>query len=157
MLSDPLFLLIVHSLLRWLVVASLACSIYRAWRGLVTRSVFSKLDNSVRHWTATLGHMQLIVGVLLYVQSPVVRYFWRHVPGSLHQRDTVFFGVIHGTCMLAAVAVLTIGSALAKRRPTDREKFRTMLTWFLAALIIILIFIPWPFSPLAARPYSRSF
>jgi len=37
----------------------------------------------------------------------------------------------------------------------DKEKFKIMLLWYGIALIIILIAIPWPFSPLANRPYLR--
>jgi len=58
--------------------------------------------------------------------------------------------------MLTAIVIITIGSALAKRKKTDKEKFKTMLVWFSAALLIIFIAIPWPFSPLANRPYIRT-
>jgi drug/metabolite transporter (DMT)-like permease len=57
--------------------------------------------------------------------------------------------------MLTAIVLLTIGSALTKRKKDDRDKFKTMLTWFGIALIIILIAVPWPFSPFAQRPYLR--
>lgn len=69
--------------------------------------------------------------------------------------EFTFFGMIHSLLMLVAIIVITFGSALAKRKTTDREKFKTMLYWFSIALIIILIAIPWPFSPLANRPYFR--
>jgi hypothetical protein len=32
-----------------------------------------------------------------------------------------------------------------------------MAIWFLLGLIVILIAVPWPFSPLANRPYIRHF
>jgi hypothetical protein len=57
--------------------------------------------------------------------------------------------------MFAAVTVLTIGSAMAKRQNNQQQKFRTMLVWFIFALVIIFIAIPWPFSPLAKRPLIR--
>jgi hypothetical protein len=69
--------------------------------------------------------------------------------------DTAFFGILHLLFMLTAIVLITIGSAKAKRMPTDEEKFKTMLTWYSIGLIIILIAIPWPFSPLASRPYFR--
>jgi hypothetical protein len=30
-----------------------------------------------------------------------------------------------------------------------------MALWFTAALLLILVAIPWPFSPFAQRPYLR--
>jgi drug/metabolite transporter (DMT)-like permease len=82
-------------------------------------------------------------------------------PGSEYRRDQVlsydftFFSLIHIALMFAAIIVLTVGSAMAKRQGSDRQKFRTMLMWFIFALVIILIAIPWPFSPLAKRPLIR--
>jgi hypothetical protein len=144
-----------HNTMRWLVLASLLYAIYRAYKGYVSKSAFSKIDNAVRHWTATIAHIQLMIGIVFYFQSPVIKYFMSDFKEAVKDFNTVFFGLIHGSLMLIAVTVLTIGSAKAKRIKTDREKFKTMLVWFLIALIIIFIAIPWPFSPLAKRPYFR--
>ena len=70
--------------------------------------------------------------------------------------DALFFGLLHLILMLIAIVLITLVSALAKRRLTDREKFRTMLVWFTIALLMIFIAIRWPFSPLANRPYFSS-
>lgn len=148
-------LIFYHSIVRWLVLASLLYAIYRAYKGYKSHAVFSKSDNAVRHWTATIAHIQLVIGILLYAQSPVVKYFWQHTKEAAQNIDTAFFGLIHIFMMLTAIVVITIGSALSKRRQTDSAKFKTMLTWFGLALFIIFIAIPWPFSPLAARPYFR--
>lgn len=144
-----------HSLFRWLVLVSLLYALFRAYRGYFFNRAFSKTDNLVRHWTATIAHIQLMIGIVFYTQSPVIRYFWNHFSTAIHEPDTVFFGLIHIALMLTAIVLITIGSALAKRRATDKARFRTMLTWFTCALVLILIAIPWPFSPLAARPYFR--
>ena len=145
-----------HSLLRWLVLAALLYSLCRAWRGYAGRRHFARADNATRHWTATIAHMQLLVGMALYFKSPAIGYFRQHFREGVRSLSGAFFGLIHPLLMLAAIVVLTIGSALAKRRAADRDKFRTMLLWYAAALLIIFVSIPWPFSPLAARPLFRS-
>lgn len=144
-----------HSFFRWLVLASLLLAIYRAGRGLVKRSAFARYDNLTRHWTATVAHIQLIIGITLYSQSPLIKYFWANKHEALKHLDATFFALIHMILMMTAIAVITIGSALAKRRLSHEAKFKTMLTWFVIALLIIFIAIPWPFSPLANRPYWR--
>lgn len=146
-----------HSIVRWLVLISLLWSIFRAYRGMASNLVFSKRDNSIRHWTATIGHIQLLIGILLFTQSPHVQYFWKYTSVAVHNPESLFFGLIHIVLMLAAIVVLTVGSALSKRRLSDRGKFKTMLIWFAIALLLILIAIPWPFSPVAQRPYFRPF
>lgn len=148
-------LIFLHSLTRWFVVISLVYAIYRAYSGFKFQKTFSKADNSIRHWTATIAHVQLIIGILVYTQSPTISYFWKHTKTALHNWDVTFYSLIHALLMLLAIVVLTIGSAKAKRMQTDREKFRTMLIWFLVAFILIFIAIPWPFSPLSNRPYFR--
>lgn len=150
-------LLFLHSLFRWLVLVFLVYSIYRAFIGYTRNKPFSKTDNAFRHWTATVAHIQLMIGIILYTQSPVVKYFWANTKTALQNLDLTFYGLIHIVLMLTAIVVLTIGSALAKRKPTDKEKFKTMLVWFSIVLIIIFIAIPWSFSPLSSRPNFRTF
>ncbi|MCB0649569.1 MAG: hypothetical protein KDC49_23030 [Saprospiraceae bacterium] len=149
------FLTFYHSIFRWLVLLSLIYSIYRACKGYLSQSSFSRTDNAIRHWTATIAHLQLVIGMVLYTQSPIVKYFWHNFNEAVENLDSLFFGLLHIVLMLLAIVILTIGSSLAKRQPTDQEKFKTMLVWFSISLLIILIAIPWPFSPIANRPYFR--
>jgi len=144
-----------HSIMRWLVLASIVYGIYRAYRGYSSNGIFSPTDNAVRHWTATIVHIQLIIGFILYIQSPITKHFWKNINEAVKSLDLIFFGLLHLILMLTAIIVVTIGSALSKRKKDDKEKFKTMLVWFSVALIIIFIAIPWPFSPFATRPYFR--
>ena len=150
-------LLALHSLTRWLVLAGLIFAIYRGYRGWLLNKPFLRLDNSTRHITATVAHVQLILGVWLYFISPIVNYFLHNFSTAMHERAIRFFGMEHITMMLIGITVITIGSAKAKRKATDKEKFKTMAIWFTIALLIILSSIPWSFSPLISRPSFRPF
>jgi len=147
-------LLPLHSLFRWLVLLSLLFAIYRAWRGYRGRKLFTRADNSIRHWTATIAHIQLMLGFVLYFKSP---FTGAPLKVMLQNMELSFFSIIHICLMIIAIVILTIGSGLSKRRIADEEKFRTMLVWFSIALLIILVAIPWPFSPFSHRPYFRPF
>jgi hypothetical protein len=151
------FLLPFHSLFRWLVLLMLCYSIVRAYRGYHAKRAFSKTDNALRHWTATVAHIQLVIGFILYFKSPVIQFFFSNMKTALHHTETLFFGLIHFLLMLSAIVIITIGSALAKRKEPDHEKFKTMLLWFVVALFIIFVAIPWPFSPFANRAYFKPF
>ena len=148
-------LIFLHSLVRWLVVISLVYAIYRAYVGFKGQKRFSKTDNSIRHWTATIAHVQLIIGILVYTQSPSIKYFWKHTKEALQNWDVTFYSLIHAVMMLLVIVVLTIGSAKSKRMEKDSDKFRTMLLWFFIAFLLIFMAVPWPFSPLSNRPYLR--
>jgi len=148
-------LLALHSLVRWLVLSGLLLSIVCAYRGWILKKAFSRSDNALRHWTATIAHIQLVIGLLLYFISPVVHYFVQHYKNAVHQSQIRFFGMEHSSMMLLAIIIMTIGSARAKRQKEDNGKFKTIAIWFTIALLIILFSIPWPFSPFASRPYFR--
>lgn len=145
----------LHSILRWLVLVSLCYAIIRAARGRISKRPFTRSDNAVRHWTATIAHIQLLAGMLVYLKSPLTKWFRQAPRSAIHNSEASFFSLIHATAMLTAIVLITIGSAKAKRRPLDSDKFRTQQRWFIAALVLILVVIPWPFSPLAQRPLIR--
>jgi small-conductance mechanosensitive channel len=149
-------LLPLHSLIRWLVLSSLIYAIFTALMGYIKGWQFTKSHDSIRHWTATIAHVQLIIGILIYTKSVAVKAFFSG-PLDSSRLESVFFGVIHISSMLVAIVFITVGSAKAKRKAESKQKFQTMLIWFSIALLIILLAIPWPFSPLAHRPYLRNF
>ena len=150
------FILFLHSLGRWLVLISLITAILIAFTGWRLKWRFTVPINILRHGTATIAHIQLLLGMFLYFQSPVVRYAIPNDPRHV-VNEHIYFRYLHITLMFIAVIVTTIGSAKAKRAPEHRVKFRIMSLWFLAGLLILLIAIPWPFSPLASRPLLRSY
>jgi hypothetical protein len=146
-------LLQLHSVFRWLVLISLIYSIIISARGYLNKTEFIPFHNSMRHYTATICHIQLMLGILLYIQSPQIKYYFS--PEGQTAGEPFFFSILHLVLMLAAIVVITIGSAKAKRQTDSNQKYITMLLWFSAGLFLILIAIPWPFSPLANRPYIR--
>lgn len=148
-------LLSLHSLVRWLVLASLVFAILRAFLGWRGKRAFTKFDDSVRHWTATIAHVQLTLGIWLYGISPIIAYFWSNFKTAVKIRDVRFFGMEHSLMMFVAVVLITIGSIKAKRQNDDNQKFSTMAIWFGIALLIILSSVPWLFSPLVSRPLWR--
>lgn len=150
-------LIALHSTVRWLVLASLVYAMIGGYRGWYGAKKFSRFDDTVRHSTATIAHVQFLLGVTLYIISPLVKYFLHNFSKAVHERQLRFFGMEHITVMLLAIVVITIGSAKAKRKAADKEKFKTMAIWFTIGLLLILSSIPWPFSPLVHRPWFRPF
>ncbi|MBO9199352.1 MULTISPECIES: hypothetical protein [Niastella] len=150
-------LLTLHSLVRWLVLISLLIAIVRAYSGWFKKKPFLKSDNTSRMVAVTTAHLQLVLGLWLYVISPTVRYFMNNFKMAVHQREIRFFGMEHITMMVLAIVLLTIGSAKTKKQTTDQQRFKTMAIWFTIALAVIFFSIPWHFSPFTSRPYFRWF
>ncbi|MDJ1505810.1 hypothetical protein [Xanthocytophaga agilis] len=147
----------MHSSVRWLVLTSLLYAIYRAYSGWFSGKPFSKFDHTIRLVTSTISHIQLGVGLCLYFVSPIIDYYLHNYKDAVKDEQMRFFEMEHGSMMLLAIVIITIGSVQVKNTIKDNEKFRTMAIWFTMGLLVILISISWPFSPLASRPYFRTF
>lgn len=150
-------LLTLHSYVRWFVLGSLIISIAIAFFGLIQAKKFSVSHDRLRHITATIAHIQFSFGIVLYLISPIVKYFVQNFKDAIHLREIRFFGMEHSLMMFIAVCIISVGSAKTKRKSADHEKFKTMTIWFTIGLLIILSSIPWPFTGLVSRPYFRSF
>lgn len=152
----PLFLPL-HSLIRWFVLIFLLFSIFRGFRGIIKNQVFSTFDNNIRIITVKVVQLQFCIGIVLYFLSPISRYFLRDFNSAIHLREIRFFGLEHITMMVLAVAIITIGSDRINKASSDQHKYKIMAIWFGIGLLLILVSIPWSFSPFTSRPNFRSF
>ncbi|MBL7817909.1 MAG: hypothetical protein JNL70_23065, partial [Saprospiraceae bacterium] len=116
---------------------------------------FTPFDHTLRLTTATIAHIQLILGLCLYGTSPITQYFLAHFKEAIHDRPIRFFGMEHASVMILAIVLITLGSIKTKRQTDDTARFKTMTIWFAVALFAILTSIPWAFSPLVSRPHFR--
>ena len=147
-------LLPIHSIVRWLLLLMMLISLYVAYNGVRHKLAFTPLANKIRHWTATIAHVQLMLGMVLYFYSPVVQHPMPPSDTALMSQHA-FFKYLHLVLMMSAIVVLTIGSEKAKRTSLAFDQYKTILIWYTAALILILVAIPWPFSPFVSRPLFR--
>ncbi len=150
-------LLATHSALRWIFLGFLLFTLVSALRGYLQNTPYRKSDAVSRKVTVGLAHLQLLFGFGLYFISPVVRTFRDNHYSALGDMDVMFFGILHMAAMLLVTIAMTVGSALTGRKATDTAKFKTVLMFFGISFLVILVFIPWPFSPLASRPWFRGF
>ncbi|PKA15626.1 hypothetical protein CH363_13195 [Leptospira haakeii] len=151
------YLLIIHSHVRWVVLVVILISISLSLLGFLRRRSFGKIDDLFRILVISLSHLQLVIGFTLYFYSPIVRSFFANKAESILVPEARFFGSTHISLMIASVILLTLGSAIAKRKTENQEKFKSLLFWFITSLLLIFIAIPWPFSPFVERPYFRGF
>jgi hypothetical protein len=148
-------LILTHSIVRYLVLIFLTFAICWAYMGYFFNKKYTETDRILAGMTSGISHIQLLLGFAVYMQSPLAQGFWANK--SSQWSDNLFFGVVHFALMSIAIIIITIGAALAKKEMDDKKRFKIIFQYFILALIIILIAIPWPFSPLAQRPFIREF
>jgi hypothetical protein len=148
------FALLLHSWLRWAVLALLVIVVWRAWQGRRGLGPWTAVDERFHAVLVGVMDLQFMLGLWLYAASPFTRAFLTELGGSMSNRLLRFFGLEHVTMMLAAVALVHVGRARSKDVPDPRLRHRRVFAWTLAALLFVLSSIPWPFFPIA-RPLFR--
>lgn len=130
-----------HSGLRWVVLILLLWSVFAAFQGRRSGASFTESDRKRGLFTMLSAHIQLLLGLLLYFMSPYVKFGGDVMKDSLLR----FYTVEHISLMVIAIVLITLGYTKAKGATDNRAKFQAHFLYFLIALLLILVSIPWPF------------
>lgn len=128
-----------HSGLRYLVLFFLLAAIFTAWQSWSKKEAYPQGKMPLLGLIFT--HIQLLLGLALYFISPKVQ----HVSGVMKDTMLRFYTVEHISLMLIAIVLITMGYSKAKRKAPAAEGHKTLFTYYLIGLILILVSIPWPF------------
>ncbi len=136
----------LHSVGRWIVLLLLLFAIVNSL--LAGRRPFIKSDNRLGLLLTIFADTMLLIGIYLYFVGP-----WGYKQfaafssfGEMMKNPTArFFAVEHQVGMLLAIILIHIGKAQARKPIGDRAKHRRTVIFYLIALLIILVSIPWPF------------
>ncbi|HEX5000905.1 MAG TPA: cytochrome B [Bacteroidia bacterium] len=143
-------LLHTHSLLRWVFLILLITVIVKAWGGMKSKRAFTGGDKKLVLMTVITAHVQLLIGIMLYMSSPIVKTALNDMGAAMKDGLLRFWAVEHISAMVLAIILITIGHASAKRAVTDAAKFKKLFIFFVIGLVIILATIPWPFQQMHA-------
>ena len=138
-------LLHVHSLLRYVLLILLLVSIVKSFSGWFGKKQFTNGTQKLNLFTLIFAHTQLLLGFAVYFISPVVQFSNL----SNATKEVRFFTIEHITMMILSIALITVGYSLSKKGKTDEAKYKRAAIFFLLALIVIFIAIPWPWSAVA--------
>jgi NADH:ubiquinone oxidoreductase subunit 2 (subunit N) len=126
-----------HSGLRWLVLVFLILAVANAF----TAKTFEKKHKMINLFALITVHLQLAIGLVQYFLSDKVQF----IDGWMKNPLLRFYGMEHLVGMLLAIILITIGYSKAKRKENPADKFKAIRIFYTLGLIIILLFIPWPF------------
>ncbi len=148
-------LLTAHSALRWLLLAALLVVIVQAVSGWRGGGAVEKKHRGLAAAAVGLADLQLLLGLGLFFGPTDWLSRLLQDPGLVMRTSALrFFAVEHWFGMVAALVILHVTSIRSKRAADDKLAWRRLALGFIAALIVILVSIPWPFVP-AARPLFR--
>lgn len=136
--------LALHSWTRWLVLIFGLIAVFRAFAGRQGRP-WTGADNGMGAAFVGSMHLQLLLGLILYFAlSPYgVKAFETQGGAVMKDAGSRFFAVEHLVGMILAVVAAQVGRSLSKKASDPILKHKKAFTWFLIALLIVLVMIPW--------------
>jgi len=145
-------LITLHSFLRWVLLILLLACIIKSLQGMMSKKAFSPSDNKINLFLFISAHTQLLVGIILYFVSPIVK-MGMSMPDAMKNPEVRFFMMEHSVMMIIAIVLITMGRILSKKATTDASKFKKLFWFNFIALIVIFAAIPWPTFGMVHRPW----
>jgi hypothetical protein len=138
--------LTLHSLVRWAIVIVGIVAIVRAFMGWRGGKPWAQLDDRLGLAFTSIMDLNLLLGLLLYfVLSPITTGALRDMGAAMGNSALRYFAVEHILIMIIAVVVAHIGRSRSKKAATDTGKHKQAAIFFTAAMVLVLLAIPWPF------------
>jgi hypothetical protein len=147
-------LLHLHNLLRWIILILLLLSIYKSYVGSTSKKPFDPADKKIWLFTLIASHLTLLLGLYQWLFGRYGLFSYVKPEGISMMKDPYlrFFQMEHPVSMILAVLLITLGYGTAKKSMDDQSKYKKALRYFILALVLILVAVPWPFRGLVARP-----
>ncbi len=135
----------LHSFLAYILLAALVVSILYLLVQFVKKKSFTEKSRKVALVGFIATHLQLLVGLVLYIISPVgLSNFSGEAMGDSLSR---LYVLEHPLTMLIGIILITVGYIKAKKPGDDARRFRTVIIFYGLGLILILSRIPWQVWP----------
>jgi hypothetical protein len=139
-------LLMLHSLLRWLVLITVAVAGLVALRGYLAKAPIIVWERSLSIIAMVVCHVQLLFGLILYAMRMKSYVTVSNRGGQTSLSDSIvrYWKYEHSAMMILVIALVTIGRVLSKRAKTEPGKQLRVAIFYLLALALMLYAIPWP-------------
>ena len=125
-----------HSGLRWVLLILLVTTIFSVMGKRNGKVPFTAQDKKLSLFTLIAAHLQALLGLTSYFFSTKVEFSANTMTNPTFR----FFTMEHTLMMLIAIILITLGYGKAKKGNANG-----VFWYYLIALVIILVAIPWPF------------
>lgn len=130
-----------HSLLRYFILIALVVVIVNSLIGMMNKKPFGFWDNKFSLYLLIFTHMQLVVGIILYIMNLSQNRLVQFNSSTMKNAGLRYWAVEHLVGMLVAVVLITMARVSAKRLSDDTAKHKRHFIFNLIALAIIVITI----------------
>ncbi len=135
----------IHSYWAYVTLLLVVLATLNALKGLFAKSEFSQNDFRVSLFALIVTHIQIILGVFLFIYSPNAMGAIKNSGMGAIMKDSLlrFSTIEHPLMMIIAVVLITIGYSKHKKKENSNGKFKVIAIFYTIALLLILSRIPW--------------
>ena len=147
-------LLDLHNVLRWVIFIVLLASIITAYNGWRGKKPFTPGAKKIWLFTLIFSHVNFLVGLyqMLWGRFGILVVDLPEGESVMKNKFFRFFWVEHPVFMIISIVLITIGYGMAKKPVPDETKYKKAFWFFVIALLMILVAMPWPFREIIGRP-----
>ncbi len=129
----------IHSTLAYAVLAVLVIAVVNAFLGLSAKRNFTPKDRSLSLVALIFSHIQLVVGLVLWFDSPLGKEAMSQMSNSAMRLTAMEHPLVN----IIAIALITIGWSKHKKEISSNGKFKKIGIFYALGLILFLSRIPW--------------
>lgn len=135
----------IHSYWAYLTLLIIVLATFNSILGYFSKKDFNPRDLRVTLFAMIVSHIQIILGLFLYIYSPNALIAIKSNGMGEVMKDSIlrFSSIEHPLIMIIAVVLITIGYSKHKKKENDSAKFKTLSIFYTLALLLILSRIPW--------------
>ena len=138
------YVLGLHNIVRWVVLAVGIWAVILVWRGWLGRRQWTSAEARATRAFVGVLDLQFLVGLVLFaVFSPLTRQAFGNIGAAMRDAPVRYFLLEHPVIMIAAIAAAHMGSVQVRGATNDAERFQRASIWFGLALAAIAGFVPW--------------
>ncbi len=138
-----LVVLFAHSIVRWVVLGCAAWAVLSARSGMRSGRAWTRRARVPGIVLAAAADVQLLLGLSLWlflsphaITQGVRSHYWTYA---------------HPLLGIAVVILVHVGSVRVRRMLDDGARWRTAARFYLAALVLAVVAVPWPLAGMGRR------
>lgn len=135
--------LLIHSSVRWIILAILLTALIKSLAGWMKKLPFSGVDRVLQIALTSWVDMEVLVGLFLYWMSPLTPKSGEQMSAAMKVPSLRFFAVEHQVLMILALIALHVGSVLSRRAEIPPHKHRRWFAGLALTLVLMVLGIPW--------------
>ncbi len=142
----------LHNLIRWVALIAGIVAVVTAFLGWFGKREWSRRDRMLGMIFGMSMDIQVLLGLILYfVFSPLTKAALSDFGAAMKVTDLRFFAVEHVFFMVVALVFSHLGSVLARKAQSSKQKYQRAAIFFTIAVLAVILGMPW------ARPLFPGF